>query len=55
MVDSDVAKGKIVGGVPAKVIGKFDELAKKKFMYRDHWAGVKKEEMLGKLRKGKEL
>lgn len=30
VVSSDVPDGKVVGGVPAKEIGKFDELAKKR-------------------------
>ena len=30
---SDVMEGKVVGGVPAKVIGEFDELAKKRKLW----------------------
>lgn len=33
MVNSDVMEGKVVGGVPAKVIGEFDELAKKRKLW----------------------
>ena len=46
VVTSDVPEGKVVGGVPAKVIGEFDELAKKRLIYSRRWEGVKKEEML---------
>ena len=49
VVTSDVPEGKVVGGVPAKVIGEFDELAKKRLIYSRRWAGVNKEEMLRKI------
>lgn len=53
VVNSDVPEGKVVGGVPAKVIGEFDELVKKRFMYNRHWNDVKREEILRKLWKKK--
>lgn len=49
VVTSDVPEGKVVGGVPAKVIGEFDELAKKRLIYSRRWEGVNKEEMLRKI------
>lgn len=53
IVNSDVPEGKRVGGVPAKVIGEFNELVKKRLMYSRQWNGMKREETLRKLWKKK--
>lgn len=52
-MNSDVPEGKVVGGVPAKVIGEFDELAEKRSIYSRQWNGMKKEEILRKIWKEK--
>ena len=39
VVNKDVLKGKVVGGVPARVIGEFDSLAEKRNIYSESEVG----------------
>lgn len=49
IVNKDVPKGKVVGGVPAKIIGNIEDLKNKRLQYRDikeQKNSLKKEEIL---------
>ena len=41
VVNTDVPEGVIVGGVPAKVIGKYEDLKEKRFLYSANSSGKK--------------
>lgn len=41
MVNTDVPEGVIVGGVPAKVVGKYEDLKEKRFLYSANSSGKK--------------
>lgn len=46
VVNADVPEGSIVGGVPAKVIGSFEQLEEKRLEYTKKWEGIEQEAML---------